>query len=239
MNRVNEFLFGVVLVILVLFFAFTMPSQADTGKATQALRQTVVQVNGTSCTGSGSVVEGKSGKHYVLTNYHVCLCASYQGRLYSTFEGGELVQGKVVKRDSTVDLCAVRVEDTRPALKLGDQLLPFTEVNTRGYPGGRLTESHGQSGGNVEWDADFDISEIGVCPEEASKGYGLNGVIQECRLHFTSTLTNLYGRPGASGSPVVNDNGELVGVVSSWHPGNEYETGMVPFSDVRRFLSAL
>lgn len=239
MNRVNEFLFGVVLVILVLFFAFTFPSQADTSKAMQALRQTAVRIEGVGCTGSGSIVEGKSGKHYLLTNQHVCNCAQQLGKLYGTFDSGEVVSGKVVKHSWESDLCAARVEDTRPALKVGSQLLPFTEVNTRGYPGGRLAESHGTVKGNTEWDLDFDISEIGQCPASSEQGRGMNGALSVCRLHYVSTLTNLYGRPGSSGSAVVNDDGKLVGVISSWHPGNDYDAGQVPFEDVRRFLLAL
>ena len=214
-------------------------SHADTTKAMSALRSTSVMVNAATCSGSGSIVEGRSGHRFLLTNAHVCNCARVRGEVYGTFEGGELVKAKVVKQDWSADLCAARVEDSRTALKLAPRLLPLTSVHTRGYPGGRLTESNGRVGNSTDWDTTMDISELGECPAGSSKERGMNGNVVACTLHFRSTLTTLYARPGSSGSPVVNDDGELVGVLSSWHPDNFFDGGIVPYNDTRKFVDSL
>jgi S1-C subfamily serine protease len=238
MQRLIDFLL-IGAIILATAILVSVNSNADTAKAMTLLRRTTIRVDGLGCTGSGSIVEGKSGHHYVVTNSHVCNCVRYRGAVRGTFESGELVTGHSPKLDWSADLCAAQVEDSRPALKLGQQLSPMTQVSTRGYPGGRLTESHGMIAGHQEWDSDFPISELGRCPHDSLVLYGMNGNIEGCRMHFTSTLSDLFGRPGSSGSPVVNDDGELVGVISSWMPGSSFETGQVPFEQLKRFLEAL
>lgn len=219
--------------------ALALPTPPDIPKATLKLRDTAVMVNSYRCTGSASIVEGRSGKHYVLSNQHVCNCAGYKGYLYATKEGGELIKARIVKRSWAVDLCAARVEDDRPALKLAPQLLPFSRVRTRGYPGGRLTESEGETYGVEQWSWTVPIQEVGVCPTGSLPERGLSGRIEACTMTFTSTISNLYGRPGSSGSAVVNEEGELVGVLSSWMPGNDLDSGMVTFEQTRKFLETL
>lgn len=232
------FIFAIALILILDVFLLT-GAHADNLKAMTELRSTALMVNGAQCSGSGAIVEARSGGHYLLTNSHVCLCANHLGYVNATFDSGELVHAKIVKQDWSSDLCAARVEKTRPALKLGSQLLPMMEVYTRGYPGGRLTESHGAVKGDVLWDWDVEIETIGSCPVGSRVIRGFNGTLRGCSMTFTSTISSLYSRPGASGSAVVNDDGQLVGVLSSWHPGDDYDAGQVPFSQLRKFLEAL
>lgn len=208
----------------------------DNSQALSVLRQTAVMVNGSSCSGSGSVIQGKSGKLYILTNSHVCNCAKYFGSIFVTYEGGETLRAKVIKQSWVADLCAAQIDENKPSLQLAPQLLPLTEVTTRGYPMGRLSESRGLVKGDTSWVWEVEIGELGVCPITSKKIYGMNGNLAGCSMPFRTTLTNLYSRPGSSGSPVVNNNGELVGVVASWHPDSEW---LVPFNELRDFLKGL
>jgi S1-C subfamily serine protease len=239
MKRLIDFLFAVAITLALAFILFASGAFATQPTAMEQLRKTAVRIDGTSCLGTGSVVEGKSGKHYILTNQHLCNCARYKGDIYATFEGGALLVGRVVKQDWGSDLCAAQVTSPNPALKLGSGLAPMTELNSRGYPSGRLTESHGIAVGYVDWDTDFPIEEIGSCPKKSSPMYGMNGVLAACKLHYHSLLSNLYARPGASGSPVVNNRGELVAVISSWHTDSVYSAGLVPFEQLRVFMEGL
>jgi S1-C subfamily serine protease len=223
----------------VLFAFGAFGARASIPPAISVLRQTAVRIDGNGCMGSGSVVQARSGRPLILTNNHVCNCANQFGQIYATMEGGELIKGTVVRRDWGKDLCAATFEGNRPALKLGDRPAPRSEIQTRGYPDGRLAESHGQVGPNVDWDYEFAISELGACPAASRPIYGMNGNLAGCRLHFRSTGTSLFGRPGSSGSAVVNDAGELVGVISSWLPGSQYDAGMVSYDDVKKFLGGL
>lgn len=238
MQRLIDFLLIVAIILLGALFV-TVGVNAETDVALAKLRQTSVRVDGTACLGSGSVVQGKSGKRYILTNAHVCNCARWKGEIFATFEDGKLLTGKIAKSDWGSDLCAARIYGERPALKVGPTLAPLEEITTRGYPGGRLTESHGRVHGEVDWEFMMDIEMIGECPNVSKKAYGMNDKLNGCLFHYRSVITDLYARPGASGSPVVNDKGELVGVISSWLADNDYEGGMVPFSRVKEFLGSL
>lgn len=240
-SRFINALFAITIVLTLLLDIILLSNiHADDAKAKEALRKTTVMVNGLSCIGSGSFVNSQTGKVYLLTNAHVCDCARYKGRLYATRDNGELIVATQVKLDWSADLCAAEVKVHRDALDLAPRFLPRTRVYTRGYPGGRLTESAGAARGNVEWDFDIPIQDLGTCPAGAQRSLGLNGNLAECRLHFVSTLTSLYGRPGASGSPVVDPEGHLVGVMSSFLPENTYyDSGMVPFEVLTQFMRTL
>lgn len=239
--EVSKKLWWALIIINSVFIGLMTPSfsHAAENPAMEQLRKTAVRIDGNGCMGSGSVVEGKSGKHYILTNQHLCNCAKYRGNIYATFEDGQQLVGTVVSQNWNSDLCAAHINGYDKALKLGRSLAPLTEVNTRGWPGGRLTESHGHVVGTVRWSTDFPIEQIGVCPTKSKPVYGSNDVLAACTLTYVSVLSNLYARPGSSGSAVVNDDGQLVGVVSSWHPGSDTEAGLVPFSQLKEFLRDL
>jgi S1-C subfamily serine protease len=240
MVRFIDFLFAVAITLLfALILVTAKAAHADTKSAMDQLRKTAVRIEGAGCSGSGSVVQGRSGHHYLITNAHVCLCAGYRKHLYATYEGGAMVRGDVSKIDWNADLCAARVDNSYPALKLGPMPVPYQEVNTRGYPSGRLAESHGMLKGSVSWEYEMEIGIIGECPAGTQVMRDINGRVSGCELHHFSVLSNLYARPGSSGSPVVNDDGGLVGVISSWHPGDDYDAGSVPYGQVRSFLEGL
>ena len=189
--------------------------------------------------GSGSVVVGKSGRLYILTNWHVCLGAQWKHQIIAFYPNGETIQGMVVKVSPTKDLCAAVLKEDRPGLKMAPRLQPYQDIWTRGYPEHILAETHGNVGGTVQWSAGFPIQEIGECPEGYGKDRDYEGRVQGCTYTFTSQLSTLYARPGSSGSPVVDSEGRLVGVVSSWHSRGDYEAGMVTFRDVKSFLDGL
>lgn len=205
----------------------------------ELLAQTVVQVDGAACKGSGSVVRAKSRLTYILTNAHVCHCANYKNKVFSTRESGALISGAIVKEDWGKDLCAVKVEEQPTTLLMGDSPNSFTVIYTRGYPGERLTTSKGHMSSLTEWQLSMSIEDLGECPKGSKKEYDTSGILRYCTFHFVSRLSNLYARPGSSGSPVVDGDGGLVGVVSSWHTDSDYDAGLVPYSDVKNFLSGL
>lgn len=221
--------------VIVIKLLIASASAAELPTAVVKLRESAVHID----IGSGSIVEGKSGKHYILTNWHVCNSARWKGSLYATYNEGPVVVGPVVKMSPTKDLCVARVDSSKPALKLAPRILPRSEVYTRGWPEGILTESHGRTLGDTVWEYFFNIQLVGECPKGFNKERSPNGNVVGCTGSFESTLTNLYGRPGSSGSPVVNSDGELVGVISSWHPESDYEAGMVTYKQVKEFLSDL
>ena len=217
---------------LVLLFS----ASAYSSSSIEALRKTALRLEA----GSGSIVVGPSGKKYLLTNSHVCAVSRWKGTIKATYEGGAIVQGQIIKDSFTADLCAVSVDKSLPGLPIGSNLRPGSEVCTRGYPAGILTESCGKVGGLVMWRYTYPIAMLGECPPETTKEYSSEvGRLVGCTINQTSILTSLYARGGSSGSPVVNTAGELVGVISDWQPGQETEAGMVPLSKIKAFMGDL
>ena len=204
--------------------------------AVDKLRATTVHIPN----GSGAVVYGKSGAKYILTNWHVCVGIRWKGKLYASYENGQLLHGEITRTDPRVDLCAARVYGDVEALKLAPKSLRKQRIYTRGYPHHILTEDSGQlTGPYVSWKAYFDIAEVGTCPSGFTPEHTPSGVIAVCSITYNSVLSNLYSRPGSSGSPVVDTNGDIMGVISSLHSDNEYEAGLVQYNDLKAFLSAL
>lgn len=211
-------------------------SSSSTLASTEILKQTAVRLEN----GSGAIVKAPSGKKYLLTNSHVCMGAKWKGKVKATFENGTIVLATVKKDSIAADLCAAEVDKKLPALNIGDAIKRRDEVCTRGYPFGVLTESCGIVGGVSMWTHIYPIEMIGECVEGTKKQYHPGtGRLYGCSKNYTSVLTTLYARPGSSGSAVVNDKGELVGVVSDWQPGEETEAGMVPLELIHRFFGDL
>ncbi len=213
-----------------LLFSITSPASPY-----ENLRQTTVHI----AVGSGSIVQGASGKHYLLTNAHVCNAGSHLGKMRANYEDGSLVQGKITKMDWLADLCAVLIEPRSYALKLAKKLDRKQRIYTRGYPYGVLSETSGVFKGRQTWKNAYAIEQIG---EECFKGstpfYDPYGILRACIVEYHDNLTNMYARPGSSGSPVVNESGEMVGVISSWMADRDLG-GMVRLEDVQAFMKGL
>jgi hypothetical protein len=190
---------------------------------------------------TGSIVAGKSGRHYILTNWHVCWMESDDdSSLTGTLTNGERVTGMIVLRDAVADLCAVRIHDDTPTLTLAkDQTV--RDVMTFGYPEGILTESHGFTKERFQWSYEVPIELVRKCPENTTINYYHDGTVKSCTIHWVNVLTNLYSRGGSSGSPIVDDSGLLVSVMTSQGgvKQGEFSGGIVPPELVKAFLEKL
>lgn len=227
------FSFGVgVIFLMASVCAFLAQAQTP---AQAALRAATVHLD----RGTGSIVSGHSGNKYILTNWHVCLVSQWKHRLWVSYPDGEMLTGDVVKKDPKKDLCAAKVKTGNASLTLAPKLLPTEIVCTRGFPGHIVSESCGKLGPISKWESGFGIEEVGECPDGYKKDLDFEGRLRGCLYLFTSRLTNLYARPGSSGSPVVDASGHLVGVVSSWHESKDLDAGIVTFEDVKEFLKDL
>lgn len=222
------------LTIALLVFLTIEYSQAAT-IALDKLRASTVHID----MGSGSIVQGKSGRKYLLTNWHVCLPSEFEGKVQAAFESGVSVRGDIVKMNAQADLCAINIDDqSLPALKLAPKP-PSGAIHSRGYPNGVLSESSGViKTPAIKYGYDFPIEDLGKCPLGFEEMYSPRSKrLRGCHATFENALTTLYGRPGSSGSPVVDDNGDIVGVIESQMQGQG--AGMVPYRFLRAFLESL
>ncbi|HEY7954833.1 MAG TPA: Do family serine endopeptidase [Polyangia bacterium] len=136
-------------------------------------------------TGSGVVIDQKG---YILTNNHVVEDAD---EVKVSFVDGKEVKGKVVGTDPKTDLAVVKVDgvDVRPA-KIGDssKMLVGESVMAIGNPFG----------------LDHTVT-VGVLSAKNRSGFEQG--------HYEDFLqTDASINPGNSGGPLVNLNGEVIGI---------------------------
>lgn len=184
--------------------------------------------------GSGAAIRTPSGKSRVITNFHVCIPSMVERQVRATDIDGNAGNGKVYKMSPEKDLCLIDSPASLTPLNVAkstDYLL--TEVYTRGYPLGVLTNSKGI----VLKDETFEF--ISVLPSDmkctGKEMHDLHtGILLGCMLPHYNKVSNMYAQPGSSGSPVVNAQGELVGVMETYV--GEYGGGFIPLKDVKEFL---
>lgn len=184
--------------------------------------------------GSGFVVKYKE-RLYFITNSHVCMPSPMQDVVQV---GGEskFVAGR--KRSNKADLCAARINHLAsvPYLILSPtKLKPNELVYSAGYP-------DGEYGGTVlkfkevqiqQWVTGFLKDQPN--PEDCSKDFSLIGTPLKDMCLTNTPMAFAEGRviPGASGSPVFNAEGDIVGVVAG--TVGPYSV-FVPVSELIKFL---
>ena len=187
----------------------------------------VVQVNvrandGTSKPGSMGSGFVYSDKGYIITNNHVVDDA---GKVTVTFLDGESYTAKIIGTDPDLDLAVLKVEVGATYLQpipIGDssQLKVGEQITAIGNP-------FGLSGSMTSGI----ISQIGrLLPQDS--GYSIPDVIQ----------TDAAINPGNSGGPLLNMNGEVVGINTAIQSATGEFTGVgfaVPSNTVKKVVPIL
>lgn len=188
--------------------------------------------------GTGFGVETKSGQKLILTNWHVC----HNPDSVMIVQQREFILGiaKVIKEDPLHDLCLLR-GPVIPAVPLGEAPKLYQTIYVAGHPlMRRLTPSQGMVVDlAVETPLSFEAESDGNC----LKGFVPKSVFDimtgtpknlcVLNMHLVDTTAQIL--PGNSGSPVVDSDGLLVGVMNSVFTTGE--GSMIPFADVERFLN--
>ena len=189
--------------------------------------ESVVQVNvrandGTSKPGSMGSGFVYSDKGYIITNNHVVDDA---GKVTVTFLDGESYTAKIIGTDPDLDLAVLKVEVGATYLQpipMGDssQLKVGEQITAIGNP-------FGLSGSMTSGI----ISQMGrLLPQDS--GYSIPDVIQ----------TDAAINPGNSGGPLLNMNGEVVGINTAIQSATGEFTGVgfaVPSNTVKKVIPIL
>lgn len=244
-RQINVFLLSLLVSSLVLSVLFAASSISNDKVYDKLIKATAhVQY------GTGFYLKYKN-KTYLVTNAHICNRqeSRYTKKVY-------LITGKYeifTKLNVYTDICVSQT--TTPnliALTLGDKNYKNQELDTFGFPsdvpnpkGGR--RSHGILKDYMTWSYNYDFTDVSECEDgttncsdeekECPRNAKANGKF--CRIEHYQAVTSLYSVGGSSGSPVVDDNGNLVGIIASSAFPNEFAAGIVPLQSIKEFLDTL
>lgn len=161
---------------------------------------TVLIATKDNSTGSGFIVK-YDNKYFIVTNWHVC---SLGNPITATSSKGTF-ETSAVRATPRYDLCSWQISPTRYYLTIGTTPNIGDIVHTVGYPMGGLQNSTGIYLGTER----TEIQYYGKC---TSPLYRKNG---NCYGKYTISNSTIMTGSGSSGGPVVNNNGEIVGVIQS------------------------
>ena len=176
----------------------------------------------------------------VVTNSHVC--GERDSSVVSFAKDAAKMLFKVKKQDPKADLCLLKgtqdVSLPLIPLKLAVVSPFYTAVYSAGHPFlRRLNPRKGVivQAETVEIGTPMPLS--GVCPEGAKEEevFQLFFTQKICVEAFDSFYTTLESFPGNSGSPAVDANGDVVGVVFAIDNRTHY-TSLVPLYKLKEFL---
>ena len=164
--------------------------------------------------GSGVVIFDDG---YIVTNNHVVDGATEIKVNFDSADDPEVYVATLINQDRQNDLALIKIDGPGPfpALRLGtnDPMLGETVVAI-GNPYG---QTHTVSSGIIS---------------------GLHRDVQASGHKFTNLLqTDAAINPGNSGGPLLNINGELVGINTAWNMGAENIGFAIPVDQVRRVLN--
>jgi len=170
--------------------------------------------------GSGLVTDYGSVP-YIVTNFHVVDGVS---NITVTFSNGDAYPGKVIGSDVYADLAVVNVG--APA----SEFVPLTIVESSGLQVGESVYAIGAPYGLSGTFTSGLISQLGRTIQEATTGnYSISGIIQ-----FTAPIN-----PGNSGGPLLDSNGEVIGITTATISGSTGLGFAIPSQTIIRELPSL
>lgn len=202
------------------------------------IRNRVVQLQSERGGCTGIQIQAPSGKVYTLTAKH-CFEILENGKVKSTNEQGKSEMISFVAIDDKADLLLLTAPKNALSIQVGEKTSKHEHVHTITH--GALEPSYRTDGEILaEQIIHADLYPI-LEPEQfeeclANKMEPVmdmeNGLI--CAMSENVMFTTAMVVPGSSGGPLLNDAGDLVGIVSV---SNGPFSGMVPIQDIHSFLA--
>jgi hypothetical protein len=148
---------------------------------------------------------------------------------------------KVLRLSKNTDLCLLEGADFLKSVKIAKKIIPDELIFTRGYPYDRyqITQAgvyKGPTEVQIKWPKEECAEDKYFLEKRKFKSqFGIEQTI--CIATFDDMIfTTILSGPGASGSPIINERGELVGVISMIHTrGVNWAIG-VSLEDVKKFI---
>jgi S1-C subfamily serine protease len=171
--------------------------------------------------GSGFVIN-YSNQYYIVTNDHVVNGVS---NLTLTFSDGDAYSVKVIGTDAYSDL-AVVTAPSAPASEFVPLQLVSSDAVVVGQPVVVIGNPYGLSG-SITFGI---VSQLGRTIQEATtNGFSISDIIQ-----FSAPIN-----PGNSGGPLLDENGDVIGITTATVNGSEGIGFAIPSSTILKELPSL
>lgn len=223
-------------VIISLLLALGAFCYVTSGRSDQSIYDRVVKLVGPVGACTGEQIQAPSGEHYVLTAGHCKEIAEKGGEIIT--ESGKHYPAVVIAEDPSSDLLLLMGIPNFPGLNIAKADYARQEIRTFTHGKGRAAY---KTEGVLIQDEPVEImvSEISS-PEEliacvAQPKYDVIADMYSaiCILKVNATISTAFVAPGSSGGPIVDANGDLVGVVSASGGGFSI---FVRLQDIQAFL---
>lgn len=181
-----------------------------------------------TCSGVQVLVEGKVR---MLTAGH-CVEVSEDGKtLMAKSESGKDVKISIIKEDPRSDLLILTAADDK-FLDIAKSLDNREHVHSMSH--GLAYPTYRTDGSVIDLDKEIAVTVgYGECPSKPKFFFGGGPFGQVCILKVKEVITTAWVVPGSSGGAMLNDKGELVGIISI---SNGPFSGIVKLLDILRFI---
>lgn len=208
------------------------------------ISDSVFRLLGENNSGTGFVTTGGKGKKVMVTNGHVC-----EGNLFMTAvdKDGNQTRLRVLHESPLTDLCVLQAPLRSTPLPLADKAYKNSKVYAVGYPLGKYMivqegRLKGYETSSVPTDTALNrcnllkhkIRKVKI-PIRRDDGSEYDFEEKQCHLVVKSFFTTIPVDRGFSGSPMVNDDSEVVGVIMALK-GNVSWGMAVPLKDLKNYL---
>lgn len=200
----------------------------------------VVKLVGPAGSCSGEQVVASSGDNYILTAAHCKAIGMTDGSIVVELENKTRILRRVIAEDKNADLLLLEGVPNLDGLKIGQNNERFQIVRT--FTHGRGFETYKTEGRILQF-SKIAVA-IGFVTVEApctdAKYKQVDETIYDilttkvCVLYTDAAVTTAMIVPGSSGGAVVDEDGQLVGVVSAGDGTFGY---LVPLKDIKAFLT--
>jgi S1-C subfamily serine protease len=174
--------------------------------------QVVKVLNKEGGVGTGFAIKARSGKPVIVSNRHVCDMSKTK-EIFFEKQSGQDYHTLILERSNKTDLCVMDALDKFKGLRLSPQPNVHKPIQVLGHPfGWPLKHTFGYI---------FNRDVIDV-------PYGKT--IKYIDSYFSTALVG----PGNSGSPVVNEDGDVLAVVYALEGATSF---MIPYEYLKDILS--
>lgn len=215
--------------------------RSHTRASNEFIREHVVMLlnkKGGECTGEQVVTD--SGKTYILTAGH-CKGLIEDKMIIAKYDDGSLYLLEYIAEDPTSDLLLFS-SPRIGGLKVADHVSLHEHIHALSHGGRHATfRTDGEVLEKSHVEAPFalvdegDPESVKACTDLPKQRIEDSMMGAMCILTVNETMTTVAVIPGSSGGPLVNEAGDLVGVVSASE--TEIISAMVSLEDIHRFLS--